>query len=287
LDSESDIALVIAHTAEEAFLDLLTAVGYTLRLYRVDVTTGLTEAQLEALTAASFTEANFAGYAAKTLTGGSWVTTQADPSTATYAQQTFTRTSTGTVQNIYGYYVTRTSDGVLMWYEKFAGVLSVTANGDAIVITPTLTLDDDSEGTMTARGVVAQQVLTSNSASYSADATTDFALANVDVDSTRTYRINFNSIWGIGSPPGRWILELWIDGTLSARVGDVESAGDGGAGYVDAGTIDFSQLWMPTTGSRDLELRINEISGSSSFSFPGDATFPRMLWVEDVGARLP
>lgn len=275
------MALVVPQVAEEAFLDLLVNVGYTLRLSRTDVTAGLTIAQQNALTTASFTEANFSGYSAKTLTAGSWVTTQADPSTAVYAQQTYTRTVTGAAQTIYGYYVTRTSDGVLMWFEDFTGPLTVTANGDAIAITPTFTLDDDQEATVTARGIVARQVLTTGSATYSADATTDFVLSNVDVDSTRTYSIHLSSPGGI-TATGRWILELWVDGVLTSRVYDLDF-GTGAHGYV----LDYSTLWEPTTGSKDLEIRANEISGSASIDFPGDATFPREFWVEDIGPRLP
>ncbi len=134
--------LVVADVGEEAFLDLILAVGYTLRLYRTDVTAGLTEQQIDALVAGSFTEANFAGYAAAALTGGSWTTTQANPSTGVYGTQTFTRSSTGTAQLIYGYYVTLTAGGALRWFERFPAPISVEFAADAIQVTPRMTLDD-------------------------------------------------------------------------------------------------------------------------------------------------
>lgn len=133
----------VVNQAEEAWLDLITDVDMTLRLYRNNVTSGLTDEQIEALTQASFTEANFAGYAASSMTT-SWTTTQGNPSTATRAQVSFIRSSTGTAQLIYGYYVTRNSDGALQWFEHFDGPISVEFINDTVNVTPTLTLDDRS-----------------------------------------------------------------------------------------------------------------------------------------------
>jgi microcystin-dependent protein len=145
----------VVNQGEEAFLDLITGVNMTLRLYRNDVNAGLTDAQKNALTEASFTEANFTGYAAIALTGGSWTTTQDDPSTASYAQQTFTRSSTGTAQLIYGYYLTKTTGGALQWYEQFDGPVSIEFINDALRITPFISLDEGSDvptGQITAFG---------------------------------------------------------------------------------------------------------------------------------------
>lgn len=131
----------VVNQGEEAWLDLITDVDMTLRLYRNDVTAGLTDVAIEALTQAAFTEANFAGYAAVSLTT-SWTTTQGNPSTATRAEVTFTRSSSGTAQLIYGYYLTRNSDGALQYFEPFPGPVSVEFINDAVKVTPTLTLDD-------------------------------------------------------------------------------------------------------------------------------------------------
>lgn len=274
------MALYVVDQAEEHHLDLILAVNYKLKLFTNDVISGLTAAQIDALTESSFTEATFAGYADKTLTGGSWTTTQGNPSTGTYAQQTFTRSTTGVAQTVRGYYVVRSSDNKLQWFEYLTGPLSIASSGDAVVITPTFTYDDDQEATVTARGIVARQTLTTSSVAYSADASSDFTLATVPVDNTRTYQIHLNSVCGLAGT-GRWIVELWIDGVLSFRVEDRE-------GTNLAFVTNFVAEWEPaTTGNSVLLVKVNEISGTASIDFPADPTFPRRLWVEDIGARLP
>jgi hypothetical protein len=107
-----------------------------LRLYSSNTTPAETD------TDATYTEATFAGYAAATLTGSSWSVSAGAPSSATYAQQTFTRSSTGSTENIYGYYVVQTTTLGLMWAERFSdGPYAITNNGDNIKITPALTAD--------------------------------------------------------------------------------------------------------------------------------------------------
>lgn len=275
------MALILTDVGEEYFLGLCLNLGNcTLRLYRNDATVGLTYDQKEALVAADFTEANFTGYSAKTLTAGSWVITKDTPSYAIYPQQTFTRSATGTAQTIYGYTVHRASDNVLLWFEDFDGPLTVTANGDAIVVTPTITLDDDQEATVAARGIVALQTVTATVGPYSSDSTTSFVLNNVDVDATRTYRVGMNSVCGL-TGASRWIIELWIDGVQSFRMEDRDTAGS------LAFVMNFHTIWEPSTGTSDLEVKVNEISGAASIDFPADPTFPAQLWVEDIGVRLP
>lgn len=136
------MTLVVVNQAEEHFLDLILAVNYTLRLFKNDVTLGLTQVQIDALTESSFTEADFTGYSAIALTGGSWTTTAGNPCTGTYAQQTFTRSSTGTAQTIYGYYVTRTTGGALEWFEYFSVPIVIEFINEFIKVTPSITLSD-------------------------------------------------------------------------------------------------------------------------------------------------
>ena len=92
-------------------------------------------------TGASFTAASFTGYAAVSMsTGASWTTSGGNPTTMSYTQQTFTCSSTGTTQQIYGYYVTATTSGTLLWSERFSdGPYPITNTGDNIKITPTIT----------------------------------------------------------------------------------------------------------------------------------------------------
>lgn len=141
------MALVVVNQGEEAFLDLLLAVNYTLHLYKNDVTDGLTQAEMDALTEADFQEADFAGYSSVALTGGSWTTTPGDPAVGSYAQQSFIRSSTGAVQNVYGYYITVTSGGALRWFERFGGSMGVQLEliNDEIRVTPRITLKDEGD----------------------------------------------------------------------------------------------------------------------------------------------
>lgn len=85
----------------------------------------------------SYTEASGGGYAAKTLSNGSWtVTVGNDPSDAVYALQTFTFTGPLTTNTtVYGYYVTD-GDGVVLWAEKFTTSFTPADNGDNIKVTP-------------------------------------------------------------------------------------------------------------------------------------------------------
>lgn len=139
------MSLVVVNQAEEHFLDLILAVNYTLRLFKNDATLGLTQVQKDALTESAFTEADFTGYSAAALTGGSWVTTSGDPCVGTYAQQTFTRSSTGTQQTIYGYYLTRTSGGALEWFEYFSVPIVIEFINEFIKVTPRITLSDEED----------------------------------------------------------------------------------------------------------------------------------------------
>lgn len=132
----------IPNPAEEALLDLIGGVNYTLRLFKNDPELAASEATKSAFTAASFTEATFTGYASVALTGGSWVSTQGDPSELTYAVQTFASTANQASTTQYGYYLTRTAGGTLAWYEYLPSAQAIAFNGDTIRVTPRLTLKD-------------------------------------------------------------------------------------------------------------------------------------------------
>lgn len=132
------MALVVpdvgAVLALKAFLNHTAPQNGVLKLYTNNVTPGETD------TAATYTEAAGNGYAALTLTGSSWVVTEADPASAAYAQQTFT--FTGALGDVYGYFITQTTSGILMYAERFTGApINIANNGDQIKITPTITAD--------------------------------------------------------------------------------------------------------------------------------------------------
>jgi hypothetical protein len=114
----------------------------TLKLYTNNYT------PLDTSVAGSFTEASGGGYAAKTLSNGSWtVTVGNDPSDAVYAQQTFTFTGElSGAASVYGYFVVD-ADGVLLLAEKFAYSFTPRYNGETLKVTPRFQL---SKGTPTA-----------------------------------------------------------------------------------------------------------------------------------------
>src|SRR5262249_55847391 len=57
-------------------------------------------------TVGSFTESTFPGYAAQNITGWAYDTVAAHVADMIATMNTFTRSTTGTAENVYGYYVT-------------------------------------------------------------------------------------------------------------------------------------------------------------------------------------
>ena len=97
---------------------------------------------VEGTTEASVTAATFTGYAVIQLTAASWTVTPGDPSSMAYAQQTFTSTAGSQNEAIYGYYLKQRTSGKLVWAERFTdGPYTIVNNGDAIKVTPTITLE--------------------------------------------------------------------------------------------------------------------------------------------------
>ncbi len=114
------MGLVVPDVLEVEILTEKLTPNLSLKLYGNNVTPSGSSS------AASFTEIAGGGYLAKPLTFVNWSITGGDPSVAIYSlvqKWTFTGpiNAPGT---IYGYYVTRDSDGKLMWAERFsAGVV--------------------------------------------------------------------------------------------------------------------------------------------------------------------
>jgi len=88
-----------------------------------------------------YTAATFTGYAAVTLTSGSWTITPGAPTSAVQtAATTFTCSGT-TSEAIYGYYLKAESSTYLMWAERFSdGPYTIANSGDKIILTAQLTL---------------------------------------------------------------------------------------------------------------------------------------------------
>jgi len=118
--------------ALENFVNKATPQNPVLRLFINSVTPSDTD------TAGTYTEAGFPGYSAITLTGSSW-NNAASGSIAFGSQQTFTCSGAST-DDVYGYYITQVTSGVLMWSERDASApFEVRLSGDAIRLTPTIT----------------------------------------------------------------------------------------------------------------------------------------------------
>lgn len=133
------MALLVPNTGEVIALSLLvnktSPENLVYRLFATNITPAETD------TAGTYTEAAGGGYASITLTGASWTVTGGAPSTAAYAQQTYTFTGALTTNaTIYGYYVTQLSSGTLVLAETFTN-FTPAANGDNIKLTPQITAD--------------------------------------------------------------------------------------------------------------------------------------------------
>ncbi|WP_018609486.1 hypothetical protein [Uliginosibacterium gangwonense] len=128
------MSLFIPAVGENKLLALMLGAGnQQLHFYTNDITPA------DADTAASYTEANFSGYAAKTLTGSSWTIAQNANAVAEAAYAELSWTNAGSSQVIYGYYVTDATSGVLLWAERFSASVTV-MSGDVIKLTPKITL---------------------------------------------------------------------------------------------------------------------------------------------------
>lgn len=130
------MSLVVPNVAEVDALTKILTPSMTMRLYGNNIF------PVGASVAGSFTEIAGGGYANKPLVFAGWVIVAGTPTTATYAIQTWN--FTGAINapgTIYGYFVTRDSDGMLMWAERFAaGVVPIVpVAGSVISVTPTFT----------------------------------------------------------------------------------------------------------------------------------------------------
>ena len=118
--------------------EIVTAVvtpALTLRLYRNDKSPAAGDV------ASDYTEVTGGGYVNKALIFASWTLSSAgtSPCSASYPPQTWIFTGvTDAPGTAYGYYVTRNSDGKLMWAERFpSGSLPFSPiAGSKIVVLP-------------------------------------------------------------------------------------------------------------------------------------------------------
>jgi hypothetical protein len=130
------MALNFPDVGENLVLDMIVnktaAQNLVLKLFKSNTTPA------ESDTAATYTEADFSGYAAITLTGSSWVA--ASSGSNSYAQQTFTHNGGATSNSIYGYFVVQLTSGILLYSERDGSApFTLANNGDNVKIAPTIT----------------------------------------------------------------------------------------------------------------------------------------------------
>jgi len=130
------MALVVPDAAEVRALQLILTLPLTIRIFGNNATPG------PASVAASFNEIAGGGYANKPIVFANWAFTSNAPSYALYAKKSWIFTGAiNAPATIYGYFVTRDSDGLLMWAERFpaAAVPFTPVLGSLVEVTPKFT----------------------------------------------------------------------------------------------------------------------------------------------------
>jgi hypothetical protein len=128
------MALNVPDVGENLILEMIVnktaATNLTVKLYQNNITPSDTDV------AATYTVANFTGYADAALTAATWGA--ASGGTITYgAQLTFTCTGASS-NSIYGYYIINAA-GTLLYSERDAAApFTITNSGDAVKLTPTI-----------------------------------------------------------------------------------------------------------------------------------------------------
>lgn len=134
------MTLYVPEASKVTMLTSILTDDLTLKLYSNNYT------PIAASIAANFTEVSGAGYADLPLELASWTITPGSPAVAEYdTPQDFNFTgATDTPGVIYGYYIIRDSDGLLIYAERFPtdDVPFVPINGSLIRLTPRITLDN-------------------------------------------------------------------------------------------------------------------------------------------------
>ena len=118
---------------------LATPRNLVLKLFSNDL------AYTEDVVAGDLTEATFTGYSAITLTGANWTPAEADPTTLSHAESTFSSSADQTPELIYGHFYVHETSGTLIAVHKWDSSVTIQSDGDAIRITPVLTAEDSGD----------------------------------------------------------------------------------------------------------------------------------------------
>lgn len=129
----------VPDSVELEIINSVLALPHTLRLYSNNKTPA------NADTAAAYTEVVGGNYVNTPLIFANWNITAGTPTVASYntIKQWIFNGPTGGPNTIYGYYVTRDSDGLLRWAERFpaAVVPFGPVNGSKVVILPRFSVE--------------------------------------------------------------------------------------------------------------------------------------------------
>lgn len=132
------MSFIVPNVFEVKTLTEILTPAHTLRIYGNNYT------PLPTSVAANFVEIAGGGYVNKPLTFANWTITAGAPSIAVYSVQTWI--FTGVIDapgTIYGYYVTRNSDGKLLLADRFppANVPFSPVVGSKIILLPTFSCE--------------------------------------------------------------------------------------------------------------------------------------------------
>lgn len=135
------------------------------------------------------------------------------------------------------------------------------------------------------RGLIARQILTANSAVWTADTVTDHALNNVDVIAGRTYDAHLHAQYVQGTNDGRWNLDFRVDGVVVDRFAALVNDSNAIGTFVShRATVDSTVEWTPSaSGTVDLDVYADEIVDGSSLQLEGAATITRIFSLTDKG----
>ncbi len=132
------MALLVPNSAEQIIIEYILNIdlpeGLVIHLYSNNII------PLETDTVTNYIEVAGGGYSSISLVAGNWTIIAGTPTSAEHTEVVFS--FTGAVGNVFGYFVTRTTGGELMWAERFSnGPFNIQTSGDEIRITPRLTLE--------------------------------------------------------------------------------------------------------------------------------------------------
>jgi hypothetical protein len=125
------MTVVVPNVGEDLVLQLLfnkiAAGDPVIRLFSNNITPAETDIR------ATYIEATFVGYGAITSVNTDWTIVQGNPTIATSIEYSFLKGPPPPTETIFGYYVTRSGAGELLWAERFTnGPYVVEKGGDEI-----------------------------------------------------------------------------------------------------------------------------------------------------------